>query len=93
MEPVLPKSSPNVRLRESGEPQVATKSPIPARPAALKGSAPCAAHSRATSFRPRVISIAWVFSPKPMPIEIPTAKAITFLIAPANSQPNKSTDV
>ena len=58
IEPVRPINSPNVRLRESGEPQLATRSPIPARPAADSGSDPCAAQRRATSLSPRVMSIA-----------------------------------
>lgn len=40
IEPSRPKTSPKLRLRDSGEPQLATKSPIPARPAADSGSAP-----------------------------------------------------
>ena len=58
IDPVFPRSSPKVLLRDSGDPHVATRSPIPARPAALSGSEPWAAHKRATSLSPRVMSIA-----------------------------------
>ena len=42
-----PSSSPNVRLRDNGEEQVATRSPRPARPENVCRSAPSAAPSRA----------------------------------------------
>ena len=62
-----PSRSPNVRLRDSGDEQVATRSPSPASPANVIGSAPSAPPSRAVSPSPRVISDARVLSPKPMP--------------------------
>ena len=63
-----PRCSPKVRLRDSGDEQVATRSPRPASPANVGGSAPSARPSRAVSASPRVISDAWVLSPKPMPV-------------------------
>src|SRR5437762_14137112 len=47
-----PRFSPKVRLRDSGELQVATRSPIPARPASVSWSAPSAVPSLAISARP-----------------------------------------
>jgi len=66
---------------------VATRSPIAARPAKVCWLAPRLAPSRAISARPRVISMALVLSPSPMPTAIPTASAITFFTAPPSSQP------
>jgi hypothetical protein len=74
-----PSFSPNVRLRESGEEQVATRSPSPARPISVSGSAPSAIASRAVSASPRVISDAVVLSPKPSPAAMPTHRPTTFL--------------
>ena len=39
------------------------------------------------SASPLVITDAVAFAPRPSPIAIPTAKAITFLVAPPSSQP------
>ena len=50
-----PSFSPNVRLRDSGELQVATRSPSPASPANVVISAPSARPRRAVSASPRVI--------------------------------------
>ena len=85
-----PSSSPNVRFRDSGDWQVATRSPSPASPANVYGSAPSASPSRVVSARPRVISEAVAFAPRPSPTAMPTARAITFLVAPASSQPTTS---
>jgi len=85
-----PRFSPKVRLRDSGELQVATRSPSPASPANVCWSAPSAAPRRAISARPRVIRVALVLSPSPMPTAIPTASAITFFTAPPSSQPTTS---
>ena len=63
-----PSFSPKVRLRDSGELQVATRSPRPASPANVVSSAPSAMPSRAVSASPRVISEARVLSPKPEPL-------------------------
>lgn len=76
-----------MRLRESGEEQVATRSPIPDSPARVAGWAPMATASRVVSARPRVMSIAVALSPRPMPEAIPTARAMTFFTAPPSSQP------
>ena len=74
-----PSFSPKVRLRDSGEEQVATRSPSPARPISVIGLAPSAIASRAVSARPRVITEAVVLSPKPRPTAMPTARPTTFL--------------
>ncbi len=85
-----PRLVPKVWLRDSGEEQVATRSPIPASPAKVYGSAPSATPSRVISASPRVISVALVLSPSPMPSAMPTARPITFLTAPPSSQPTTS---
>src|SRR5690606_2317638 len=85
-----PSRSPKVRLRESGELHVATRSPIPASPARVCSSAPSATASRTVSARPRVISEALALSPKPMPTATPTASAMTFFTAPPSSAPTRS---
>ena len=74
-----PSFSPKVRLRDSGEEHVATRSPRPARPIRVSGLASIAIASRAVSARPRVISDAVVLSPNPSPTAIPTESATTFL--------------
>ena len=58
IDPVLPSASPNVRFLESDEPQVASKSPTPARPTKVRGRAPRAIPRRVNSFKPRVITSA-----------------------------------
>jgi hypothetical protein len=83
----LPSSSPKVRLRDSGEEQVATRSPSPARPENVYGSAPMTNPNRVVSAKPRVITEAVALSPSPMPTPMPTARAITFLVAPLSSVP------
>ena len=70
-----------------GDEQVATRSPSPARPAKVSGSAPSATPSLLISARPRVIREARLLSPNPMPAAIPTARAITFFPSPPSSQP------
>src|SRR5205814_9609424 len=85
-----PRCSPKVRLRDSGEQHVATRSPRPASPEKVSGSAPRRTPSRAVSARPRVIRVALVLSPKPSACAIPYASAITFFTAPPSSQPTTS---
>ena len=85
-----PMFSPKVRLRESGDWHVATRSPTPAKPWNVSGSAPKATPSRAISAKPRVISDAWEFSPRPIPTAMPLATAITFLTDPPISVPTTS---
>ena len=63
---------------------------MPARPAKVCWSAPSAAPSLEISASPRVISIAVVLTPRPMPMAMPTAIAITFLTAPPSSHPMTS---
>ena len=82
-----PSFSPNVRLRDNGDEHVATRSPSPARPISVIGSAPSFSERRAVSARPRVITEAVVLSPKPSPTAIPTARPMTFLYAPPSSHP------
>ena len=82
-----PRYSPNVRFLDSGELQVATRSPIPASPANVWVCAPSAEPSLAISASPRVISVARVLSPSPIATAMPTAIAITFFTAPPSSQP------
>ena len=51
---------PSVWLRESGDAQVAMRSPSPARPGNVSASAPSASPSRVISTRPRVMTVAIV---------------------------------
>ena len=60
-----PSREPNVRFRECGDVQVATRSPTPARPASVAGLAPNAIPSRMISASPRVMIAATEFSPMP----------------------------
>jgi len=82
-----------VRLRDSGDMHVAIRSPTPARPANVTGSAPSASPRREVSASPRVISDALELSPSPSPSAMPTARAMTFLTAPPISVPTTSTAV
>ena len=83
-----PSLSPKARLRDSGELQVRDQVAQPGQ-----ARRRCAGRRRAPrpawliSASPRVISMALVLSPRPIPIAIPTASAITFLTAPPSSQP------
>src|SRR6266516_2652848 len=83
-------STPSERFRDSGPVAVRIRSPIPARPANVAGSAPSATPSRVISASPRVISAARVLCPRPSPSRIPAARAITFLSAPPSSTPSTS---
>src|SRR5439155_96961 len=82
-----PSSTPREWLRDSGPVAVRIRSPIPARPAKVAGSAPRATPSRVISASPRVISAARALCPRPSPSRIPAASAITFLSAPPSSTP------
>src|SRR5260370_3380551 len=73
-----PRFSPNVLLRDSGELQVATRSPIPARPAHVCRCAPSAEPSLAISASPPVIPAPLVLYPSPIATAMPTAIALTF---------------
>ena len=44
----------------------------------------------ADTYRPRVITEAVAFAPRPRPMAMPTASAMTFLVAPPSSQPTTS---
>lgn len=66
---------------------MATRSPRPARPARVAGWAPIAVASRVVSARPRVMSMDAALGPRPMPVAMPTARAMTFFTAPPISQP------
>ena len=83
-------ASPKVRFREWRDVQVATRSPMPARPMGVSGSAPSAAATRPISARPRVMMTARVLSPAPSPAAAPQAMATTFLTAPQISTPATS---
>src|SRR6266849_1865663 len=85
-----PSSTPSWRLRDRGPVAVRIRSPIPARPAKVCGSAPSATPRRVISAKPRVISAARVLWPIPRPSRIPAASAITFFKAPASSTPSTS---
>ncbi len=86
----LASSSPSRWLRDSRDPHVAIRSPIPASPANVSGLAPAAIPSRIISASPRVSSPALPLSPKPSPSAAPAAMATTFLSAPASSTPRMS---
>src|SRR6266702_4485319 len=83
-------STPSERFRDSGPVAVRIRSPIPARPANVAGSAPSATPSRVISASPRVSSAARVLCPNPSPSRMPAASAITFLSAPPSSTPATS---
>src|SRR5919106_573414 len=85
-----PSSSPSVRLRDSAPVAVRIRSPIPASPANVRGSAPMRTPSRVISARPRVMSAARGLCPSPSPSTMPAATAITFLSAPPSSTPTTS---
>ncbi len=89
----LPRHSPTWRLRLWGLMQVATRSPMPARPENVSGWPPMATPSLVTSERPRVITAERVLSPAPRPSAMPEAMAITFLSTPPISQPAMSSFV
>src|SRR5438094_2387976 len=85
-----PSSTPSWWLRDRGPVAVRIRSPIPARPANVAGSAPSATPNRVISASPRVISAARVLWPSPRPSRMPAASAMTFLSAPASSTPSTS---
>src|SRR5947208_393476 len=85
-----PSSTPSWWLRDSGPVAVSMRSPIPASPANVDGSAPSATPNRVISASPRVISAARVLWPIPRPSRMPAARAMTFLSAPASSTPSTS---
>src|SRR5205807_1502618 len=85
-----PSSTPSWWLRERGPVAVRMRSPIPASPANVAGSAPSATPNRVISASPRVIRAARVLWPKPSPSKMPAARAMTFLSAPASSTPSTS---
>ena len=80
-------NSPARRLRPSGWKHVAIRSPIPARPENVSGSAPQASPSRVISTRPRVMRADLALSPRPRPSTAPAESAITFFAAPQSSTP------
>src|SRR6267143_2562749 len=85
-----PSSTPSRWLRDKGPVAVRMRSPIPASPAKVAGSAPSATPNRVISASPRVISAARVLWPIPSPSRMPAARAMTFLSAPASSTPSTS---
>ncbi len=85
-----PMASPSRRFRLCRLVAVAIRSPIPASPAKVSRLAPRTSPSLEISASPRVISAAFVESPKPSPSAIPAAIAITFLSATPISTPTTS---
>src|SRR5207249_3296247 len=85
-----PSSTPSWWLRDRGPVAVRMRSPIPASPANVAGSAPNATPNRVISASPRVIRAARVLWPIPSPSRMPAARAMTFLSAPASSTPSTS---
>src|SRR4029077_16435761 len=85
-----PSSTPSWWLRDRGPVAVRMRSPIPASPANVAGSAPSATPKRVISASPRVIRAARVLWPMPSPSKMPAARAMTFLSAPASSTPSTS---
>src|SRR5258706_798721 len=85
-----PSSTPSWWLRDRGPVAVRIRSPIPASPAKVAGSAPSATPNRVISASPRVIRAARVLWPIPSPSRMPAARAMTFLSAPASSTPSTS---
>src|SRR5262249_3514191 len=83
-------SSPARRFRPVGCQHVTTRSPMPASPANVSGSAPSASPSRALPTRPRVISAAFALSPSSRPSTAPAESAITFFAAAQISTPIRS---
>src|SRR6185503_3433724 len=69
---------------------VSTRSPSPVRPASVSRRAPAAQARRAISARPRVMSPACAFRPRPRPSATPAAMAMTFFSAPPISTPTTS---
>ena len=63
---------------------------MPASPLKVTAWPPMATPRRVSSPSPRVITAARVLSPVPSPSAMPEAMAITFLRAPATSQPTTS---
>ena len=61
------KSLPKRRLRECSEVQVATRSPVPASPMQVSAWPPQRTTRRLISAIPRVMSMAAVLSPNPIP--------------------------
>src|ERR1035438_10765826 len=62
-----PSFTPKEWLRDSGDMHVAIRSPTPARPEKVAGSAPSATPSRRVSASPRVMMVDLVLSPMPNP--------------------------
>src|SRR3989449_5722404 len=76
-----PSSTPSWWLRDRGPVAVRMRSPIPASPAKVAGSAPSATPNRVISASPRVMSAARVLYPSPSPSRMPAARAMTFFRA------------
>ena len=86
----FPNRTPTWVLRLCIDAQVAITSPMPARPENVADCAPNATPRRDISARPRVTNVAFEFSPKPKPCEMPDAIATTFLTTPPISHPTTS---
>ena len=81
---------PTRRLRDRSPVQVRIKSPMPVSPMNVSVWPPRAVPRRVISARPRVISAARAFRPRPRPSATPVAIASTFLTAPPTSTPTRS---
>lgn len=88
-----PRRTPTVLFLLKGPKHVRNVSPTPLSPASVTGEAPCAIAIRLISLHPLVTNAAIEFVPSPSPSLIPAAIAITFLIAPATSNPTVSFEV
>ncbi len=86
----LPSSSPQVLFLPVGEKQVVARSPTPAMPKKVSREAPIAAPRRVISARPLERSADFALLPAWRPSRIPAARAMMFLVAPANSTPRRS---
>lgn len=86
----LPNDMPYEKLRDFGLEQVRTKSPNPESPDRVFCCAPSLVASLVSSANPRAIKAASALAPNCMERQTPTATAITFLSAPPNSTPTRS---
>src|SRR2546421_13010160 len=83
----LPSSTPSRWLRESGPVAVRMRSPMPASPAKVAGSAPSATPRRGISAIPRGIRAARGLGPSPSPPGMPAPGRATFLAPPGGPRP------
>jgi hypothetical protein len=87
-----PSALPSEKLRLDTDEQVRTRSPSPESPESVSACAPSASPNRCISAKPRLISAARAFCPRPSPSTTPQAIASTFLTAPPISAPVTSAE-